>query len=281
MPVEIGKAWTDRLLRPDWRAPAGVHAFTTLRAGGVSRGAWGAADGQGGGMNVSLGCGDDPRAVLSNRGELRRLLPAEPLWLHQVHGCEVLDADEPDQGGLGEQGGCRSEPQADAAVTTRANRVLAVLTADCMAVLLTDEEGSVVGAAHAGWRGLAGGVLEATVARMREVQPQARAIRAHLGPAIGPRAFEVGDEVRQAFCDLDAGAQEAFVPGLAHGKWVADLYALARRRLQALGVGPVTGGSACTFSDAQCFYSFRRDRTTGRMATLIWREGPGSTLIGV
>jgi YfiH family protein len=197
------------------------------------------------------------RALVTTRGEGEPALPAAPVWLRQVHGRRVVDA---------ERAGAR--PQADASVARRANVVCAVQAADCMPVLLADEDGSVVGAAHAGWRGLAAGVIEATVDEMRV---PARTLMAWLGPAIGPQAYEVGEEVRAAFLEGDAGAVEAFTPNRP-GHWLLDLYAAARRRLAARGVARVYGGGFCTYSDAARFPSWRRDRTRERIAAFVWLE---------
>jgi YfiH family protein len=241
---------------PDWPAPANVHALMTTRAGGVSLPPYDS-------FNTASHVGDDPSTVAENRRLLRQWLPAEPLWLNQVHGCAVVSE-------------CGTEiPAADAGVAFDANAVRAILTADCLPVLFCDDGGTVVAAAHAGWRGLAGGVLEATVAAMR-VPPES--IMAWLGAAIGPDAFEVGDEVRENFVSQHPLAAIAFRPALpgtldgAPRKWLADLYALARIRLSACGVTRVYGGGLCTFSDAQRFYSYRRAAQTGRMVSLIWRE---------
>ena len=238
------------LIIPDWPAPPGVRSLTTTRAGGVSAGPYA-------GLNLGDHVADDPAAVAENRARLRRFLPAEPAWLKQVHRAEVADADQ--AGGV---------PEADAAVARRPGAVCAVLTADCLPVLLCDRAGSVVAAAHAGWRGLAGGVLEAAVAAMG-VAPEA--VLAWLGPAIGPAAFEVGGEVREAFLSHDPAAEAAFVAG-PEGKWLADIFLLARLRLAKIGVTAVYGGGVCTHADGARFYSYRRDGATGRMASLIWRE---------
>jgi YfiH family protein len=235
---------------PDWPAPAHVHALVTTRAGGVSRGPYAA-------MNLALHVGDDAAAVAENRRRLRLRLPAEPRWLEQVHGKLAVDA-------ASAQPGCR----ADASVAGAREVVCAVLTADCLPVLLCDEAGSAVAAAHAGWRGLAGGVVEAAVAAMRRPPEN---LLAWLGPAIGPQAFEVGDEVREAFLAGAPAAAAAFTPR-AGGKWLADLYRLATLRLNALGVSRVFGGGFCTYREAERFYSFRREGRTGRMASLIWME---------
>jgi hypothetical protein len=194
--------------------------------------------------------------VAANRASLRRQLPAEPGWLRQVHSARVVEL------------GRESNPEADAAVTRRAGEVCVVLTADCLPVLFCDRAGSVVAAAHAGWRGLANGVLEATVAAM---QVPSDDILAWLGAAIGPQAFEVGDEVRQAFVAQHAEAAAAFVPH-APGKWLADIYRLARIRLNHVGVQAIYGGGRCTYTEADSFYSYRRDGVTGRMASLVWLE---------
>jgi YfiH family protein len=241
-------------LIPDWPAPANVRAFMTTRGGGVSRPPWDS-------LNPASHVGDDPAAVAENRRVLRADLPAEPLWLDQVHGTCVAEAagDEP--------------PCADAGLARQPGHVCAVLTADCLPVLFCDRAGTVVAAAHAGWRGLAAGVLEETVAKMA-VPPGE--VLAWLGAAIGPDAFEVGDEVREAFVSRHPLTAVAFRPAFpgtldeAPKKWLADIYALARIRLAAAGVGEVYGGGLCTVSDPARFYSYRRDGTTGRMASLVW-----------
>jgi len=266
------------VLCPDWPAPAGVRAFATLRTGGVSSGPWGLAGGAAGGWNLGAHCGDAPGDVAENRARLRRRLPAEPLWLDQVHGVAVLDADAwvgaaapPPEGDAPPPEGDAQplpRPVADAAVTSARGRVLAVLTADCLPVLVADAHGVAVGIAHAGWRGLAAGVVECTVEALRA--KGARTPVAWLGPAIGARRFEVGDDVRQAFVAHDVRAASAFVALPAPGKWLADLCALARLRLAGCGVTQVSGGGACTASDPARFYSYRRDRDTGRMASLVW-----------
>jgi YfiH family protein len=248
------------LIRPDWSgAPAAVGALSTVRGGGVSRVPYDDGAG-GGGLNLGLHVEDCAADVLENRARLAALLPAEPAWLTQVHGTSVVDA------ALAE-----GVPVADASYTTRPGVVCAILTADCLPVLFCDTAGRVVGAAHAGWRGLAGGVLENTVAAMRAAG--ASELMAWLGPAIGPRQFEVGEEVRQAFAGLGQDALSAFQPvGTRPGKYLADIYALARIRLRAQGVLQVAGGGRCTVSEAGLFYSYRRDRVTGRMASLVWIE---------
>lgn len=219
----------------------------TTREGGVSEPPWA-------GFNLGDHVGDDPRHVAANRARLREQLPAEPGWLRQVHSARVVEL------------GRDVSREADASFSREAGQVCAVLTADCLPVLFCDQAGSVVAAAHAGWRGLAGGVLEATVAAMRVPPAQ---ILAWMGAAIGPQAFEVGDDVREAFVSQHPATAGAFVPH-ASGKWLADIYALARIRLAATGVHAVYGGGRCTVSEADRFFSYRRDGVTGRMATLIW-----------
>ena len=235
---------------PDWDAPATVHALATTRAGGVSRPPYD-------GFNLATHVGDDPRCVAANRLALRRRLPAEPLWLDQVHGTRVLDAEQ-----AGEH------LPADACVARSAGQVCAVLSADCLPVLFCAVEGTAVAAAHAGWRGLAAGVLEQTVAAMAVAPEQ---VMAWFGPAISQSAFQVGAEVREVFCAHDPRAASAFV-AQGQDKWLCDLTALARQRLAAVGVCRVFGGGLCTVADAQRFYSYRRDGVTGRMAALIWLE---------
>lgn len=239
-----------QLIKPDWPAPASVHALVTTRTGGVSLPPFDS-------LNLGDHVGDDPAAVALNRQRLRGFLPAEPCWLRQVHGTVVAPAD-----------GQRDTLEADASVAFGPGVVCAVLTADCLPVLFCDRQGSRVVAAHAGWRGLAAGILESSVAAMR-CDPAD--VMAWLGPAIGPKAFEVGEEVREAFVQDLPAAAAAFLPGLP-GKWLADIYELARQKLVRAGVEAVYGGGLCTYTDAERFYSYRRDRTTGRMAALVWLE---------
>lgn len=236
-------------IRPDWPAPANVRALMTTRAGGVSAAPWAS-------LNLGDHVGDDPAHVAANRAHLRAALPADPAWLKQVHSARVVEA-----------GG--GDIEADACFTRVPGRVCAVLTADCLPVLFCDRAGSVVAAAHAGWRGLAGGVLEAAVDAMA-VPPDE--ILAWMGAAIGPHAFEVGDDVREAFLAQHADAARAFVPQRAPGKWLADIYALARIRLAHAGVLAVSGGGRCTFTEPAAFFSYRRDGVTGRMAALVWLD---------
>lgn len=235
---------------PDWPAPASVRAIVTTRHGGVSAGPYAT-------LNLGAHVGDSPVAVARNRAILRACLPGEPVWLEQVHGIDVVDA-----------GVAPAGSRADASVARRAGAVCAVQTADCLPVLFCDDDGQVVAAAHAGWRGLLAGVLEATLARM-DVAP--RQVMAWMGPAIGPAAFEVGQEVRDAFAAADRRDASAFAPGARHGKWQADLFQLARQRLARCGVERVFGGGVCTYSDPERYFSYRRDGVTGRFATLVWR----------
>lgn len=241
------------LILPDWPVAPGVRAAFTLRSRGVSRPPFDT-------FNVAAHVGDEPGAVAENRARLRsRLgLQAQPAWLEQVHGQRVVDLDSGTAGPLG---------PADAAVTRTPGRICVIQVADCMPVLFAAADGSVVGAAHAGWRGLAGGVLEATVRAMHAPPAQ---LLAWLGPAIGQAHFEVGEEVRAALLAADPGAVAAFATN-ARGRWQCDLYALARRRLAALGVSSVHGGAWCTYADDRRFFSYRRDGRCGRMAALIWR----------
>ncbi|MEO8408869.1 MAG: peptidoglycan editing factor PgeF [Oxalobacteraceae bacterium] len=246
------------LIIPDWPdLPASVGALSTTRRGGVSRAPY--DDGSGArGLNLGAHVLDCPLHVGENRNLLRTVLPADPAWLEQVHGTVIVDA-------VGRSDG----PAADASFTTASNTVCAIMTADCLPVLFCDRLGRVVAAAHAGWRGLAAGILEKTVACMRAAG--ADEITAWLGPAIGPEYFEVGEDVRQAFVAHDAAASNAFKPIAGQGgKYLADIYALARARLRHAGVQSINGGGFCTFGDARRFYSYRRDKVTGRMASLIW-----------
>jgi YfiH family protein len=238
------------MIVPDWPAPGNVRSASTTRSGGVSVPPYDT-------FNLAEHVGDSPAAVAANRTRLRQRLdlPSEPLWLEQVHGRKVVDADT---AGL--------RPAADASFSRRPGRVCAVMTADCLPVLLCDRAGTAVAAAHAGWRGLAAGVLEASVEAMAVDPGQ---LLAWLGPAIGAQAFEVGGEVRTAFTAAHARAADAFTVR-PNGRWLADIYALARIRLQAAGVGAVYGGGRCTCSEPDAFFSYRREQVTGRMASLIW-----------
>lgn len=240
-----------RFLHPDWPAPAHINAAVSTRLDGYSHGVWR-------GLNLADHCGDEPSAVAANRKLLADalVLPQTPRWLWQVHGTTVVQMPAVEK-----------LPQADACWSTMPGVVCPVLTADCLPVLFCDVEGTVVAAAHAGWRGLLNGMLEATAAAL-PVAPQR--LMAWLGPAIGPDAFVVGSEVRNAFVARDRQAAEAFKPGLRPDRFFADLYVLARQRLAGAGLAAIYGGGLCTFSDPGRFYSYRRDKITGRMASLIW-----------
>jgi len=235
---------------PDWPAPSHVKSFITTRQGGVSKVPYDS-------LNLAGHVGDDPMAVAHNRRLLKEALqlPADPFWLNQVHGCQVVDSAT-----------ALPDCTADAVVSERPGDVCAVLTADCLPLLLTDRDGSQVCAVHAGWRGLAAGVIESAVSRMRA---QRRDLLVWLGPAIGPDVFEVGGEVRQAFVAQTSEDAEAFRQRDSQ-HWLADIYTLARLRLQRLGVGYIGGGDYCTLSQTALFYSYRREGVTGRMASLIW-----------
>jgi YfiH family protein len=242
------------LLLPDWpNLPAQFGAGMTLRTGGVSLAPYD-------GFNLGAHVGDQIEHVMQNRTMLAKALPNEPEWLTQVHSATVLNLDEKQHNLV-----------ADACITTQANVVCAVLTADCLPVLFCDAKNGVVGAAHAGWRGLAEGVLENTIAAMQSAGANPAQIVVWLGPAIGPSKFEIGAEVRARFVEEDASAAVAFMPSTSiAGKFYADIYQLARMRLQNVGVHHISGGEFCTFSEPEKFYSYRRDGVTGRMASLIW-----------
>lgn len=258
--------FTAQQLIPQWPAPATVRAFTTLRH------PLGRSQPPFDHLNLGARCGDDSGAVQHNRALLQRAarMPAPPRWLNQVHGVAVqrFSAFDP-------HARASDEPAADAAVTDTPDVVLAVLTADCLPVVLCAADGREVAVAHAGWRGLCSGVLEATVAALHTPASQ---VLAWLGPAAGPSAYEVGAEVRDAFLARDAKAEGAFV-ATRPGHWLCDLYLLAHQRLHGVGVVQVFGGEHCTLSDPQRFFSHRRDRSSGRMATLAWiaRDTPGHT----
>lgn len=236
---------------PDWPAPPGVRALQTTRQGGVSQGPYAS-------LNLGDHVGDIPESVAANRQRLLGFLPKQPLWLHQVHGIVVADTEK----------GCDGI-SADASVARRTGDVCAVLTADCLPVLLCNDSGTVVAAVHAGWRSLAGGIIEAAVRKMACPGQQ---IMAWLGPAIGPEHFEVGEEVRAAFVAQNLQAREAFFPGEKEGKWLGDLCGLARQRLSCLGVHRVYGGHWCTMRDRALFFSYRREGNTGRMGSFIWLQ---------
>lgn len=240
-------------IHPNWPAPANVRSMQTTRNGGVSTGAFAS-------LNLGAHVNDDPIAVAANRQLLSAYLPSEPVWVNQVHGVEVIDAAA---------SSCLQN--ADASFTTKQNVVCVTMTADCLPVLLCDKKGTVVAAVHAGWRGLCDGVIEAAVAKM---QVPASELLVWLGPAIGPDAFEVGDDVREQFIAKDTNAGLAFRP---HGdKWLCNIYLIAQQRLNATGVTEVYGAGVnedfCTYTDEARFFSFRRDHVTGRMASMIWLE---------
>jgi len=235
---------------PDWPAPSRVRAFVTTRSGGVSDGPYAT-------MNLSTSGGDAAERVARNREIVRKRLPGDPHWMRQVHGVEVLEVDgEPRE----------ERPTADAAVSASRRAVCTVLTADCLPLLLCDAEGDRVGVAHAGWRGLAAGVIESTFHAMGT---SASKTLAWMGPAIGPKAFEVGPEVREAFLAKDPRAAGGFAPHTP-GKYLGNLYALARQRLEALGVTAIFGGGFCTYYDTRRFFSYRREKQSGRMGAFIW-----------
>ena len=241
---------------PDWPAPARVRALVTTRAGGISSGPYAS-------LNLGFHTDDDPANAAQNRARLQQHLPQPPKWLAQVHGTEVVDADT-----------LKHVPEADASVASVPGTVCAILVADCLPILLADRAGTCVGAAHAGWRGLAGGVIANTVARMTAAPAD---LIAYIGPGIGPTAFEVGDDVLRAFCANAPELEAAFAP-LRPGKWLCDLPRLARDALHRAGVTHVYGGTLCAYSDPERFYSYRRDRITGRMAALVWLTPQPETL---
>jgi YfiH family protein len=251
-------------ITPSWPAPANVKALQTTRIGGVSQAPYAS-------LNLGTHVKDDAIAVSKNRQLLSPYLPSEPVWVNQVHGVEVIDAA---------QSTCLQD--ADASFTTQANVVCVAMTADCLPVLLCDKAGTVVAAVHSGWRGLCDGAIEAVINKLPVEKSE---ILAWLGPAIGPDAFEVGDEVRQQFIQHDKQAEQAFKPHADHKinqKWLCNMYLIAQQRLQKLGVTQIYGGSDhglydknhsenfCTYTDETRFFSFRRDNVTGRMASLIW-----------
>jgi YfiH family protein len=239
-------------IQPDWPAPPWIKAYTTLRTGGTSPAPYND-------FNLALDVGDKTEVVESNRVLLQQTLnlPTEPIWIKQIHSNIVIPAlDE------------NKHKQADASFSKNINQICAVLTADCLPVLLCDRQGSFVAAIHAGWRGLTNGIIEKT---LFAIQPGNGQILAWLGPAISQKHFEVGDEVRDCFLQNDPSAASAFIPTKI-GHWLCDLYTLARLQLKKIGISAIYGGEYCTFRDVDKFYSYRRDtRTTGRIASLIWR----------
>ncbi|GMR03578.1 MAG: purine nucleoside phosphorylase YfiH [Gammaproteobacteria bacterium] len=241
-----------KFIYPDWSAPKNIKAITTTRVGGVSCAPFDS-------FNLGDCVGDNPDDVRRNRALLHETLnlPSDPVWLKQMHGTNVVDASKVESG-----------VEADGGYTDQPGVVCAVLTADCLPVFLCDKEGTKVGLLHAGWRGLAAGIIEAGIRRMRT---PAAEILAWLGPGIGPASYEIGDEVRQAFIQKDPDLTGAFAPS-QNGRWLADLYALARRELHAQGVRMISGGDHCTLRESELFFSHRRDGTCGRMASLIWLD---------
>lgn len=241
----------------------GVNYFCTTRAGGFSTGPWAS-------LNMGLHTGDDAANVAENRNRLRSTLPAEPIWLKQVHGADVYDADA----GPAAASPVNIEiPVADAAITSCTNRVIAIMTADCLPVVLASTDGQVLGVAHAGWRGLAAGVLEQTLDALRRRASAQTRWRAWIGPAISQSCFEVGPDVFDAFMAHDARSSVFFAGIVGKEKWLADLPALARHRLHQAGVDSVELSGDCTFRRADLYYSYRREPTTGRMATVAWLTG--------
>jgi polyphenol oxidase len=247
-------------IEPNWIVPQPIKAFCSTRVGGVSKPPFD-------NFNLGLNAGDDPADVIQNRAFLRSILPSEPIWLKQIHGVTVSTPASRKVIGEGPF-------EADASVTNIPEEVLAVLTADCMPVLFASKNGEVIGAAHAGWRGLSGGVLENTIKAMCQLSPSLspQDISAWMGPAIGPTAFEVGEDVLEAFSGQSQTIlSQAFRPILGQpDKYLADLYILAQDRLNSLGIKQIGGGGFCTFTDEQHFFSYRRDKATGRFASFIW-----------
>lgn len=245
-------------ITPNWPAPANVLAVQTTRIGGASLAPYHS-------LNLGAHLNDNAIAVAHNRQLLSPYLPSEPVWINQVHGIKAIDAA---------MAGCAIE--ADAAYTIKANTVCVTMTADCLPVLLCDQAGTVVAALHAGWKGLLDGVIESTVQSMLLAMPNliSQHLMAWLGPAIGPQAFEVGSEVREAFIRVDANAALAFLSAsnseINPDKWLCNIYQLARQRLNTMGVSQIYGGDLCTYTDKERFFSYRRDNVTGRMATMIW-----------
>lgn len=244
---------SDGWVVPDWPLPPNVRCLVTTRAGGVSQGAFAS-------LNLANHVGDDPVAVAANRARLCQAIGASPIWLNQVHGTRVIDATL--------FAGSAEPPEADAAFSSKKGVACIVMTADCLPVLFCDETGTVVAAAHAGWRGLLAGVLEETIMAMGV---PGKTLTAYFGPAIGPAAFEVGDDVRSAFVDHDRHASTAFKPS-SPNKWLANIYALAEQRLKKHGLVRVFGGARCTVNEPEHFFSYRRDQQTGRMASMIWLD---------
>lgn len=237
----------------EWPAPARVKAYYTTRSDGVSKGPYSQ-------FNLATHVDDEPAAVAENRQRLRTQLelPEEPLWLRQTHSTLAIDASD-----------YHDDIEADACYSHAHSQVCVVMTADCLPLLISNQAGTEVAAVHAGWRGLVNGAIENT---LNKFQAPMSELLVWLGPAIGPRHFEVGAEVKQAFCDTEPMAEQAFVVSINAGRFMADIYTLARQRLQRQGVTQIFGGKLCTYSDAEQFYSFRRHAITGRMASLVWIE---------
>ncbi|NOH93457.1 peptidoglycan editing factor PgeF [Vibrio sp. AIC-3] len=244
------------MIIPDWNAPQNVKAFASTRFDGCSTGAYQ-------GLNLGMHVGDDASLVENNRAWLKQHanMPAAPVWLHQTHSTDVVTVLHPTADIL----------DADGTFTTAKGVVCSAMTADCLPVILTDTKGTQVAAVHAGWRGLAGGILENAVAKFSNLGSENKII-AWLGPAIGKQAFEVGDDVLEAFVSFDSQAKLAFEAKAEPGKWLANMSQLATQRLNKVGVTSVTDSNLCTFADADAFYSYRRDGITGRQATFIWLE---------
>lgn len=245
-----------QFIRPQWPAPKHVKAIVTTRIGGVSQGRFS-------GFNLSAHVGDEIQAVADNHAQLRKAasLPSDPIWLNQHHGTNVVEIKQP----------TTHHPRADGVITSQPQCVLAVLTADCLPVYLTDQQGTFVAVVHAGWRGLAAGILAQAIGCF----PRGQQLMAWLGPAIGPQAFQVRGDVYQAFVEQEP--QHALAFRRVGDAWFADLYQLARQKLAYLGVHDCFGGDFCTFSDARRFFSYRRDgQMTGRMASLIWKSAETS-----
>ena len=244
---------TPEIIEPNWPAPKNIRAYSTTRMGGVSEGGYSH-------FNLAQHVGDNIEHVEKNRQQLidHLKLPSQPVWLNQIHGIQVSDAAID----------AVEIPEADASYSFELNKVCSVMTADCLPVLICNRNGTKVAAVHAGWRGLANGVIEASIAALNE---KASELMVWLGPAIGPKHFEVGEEVRQIFVNDLSKTSQAFVPHKAE-HYLADIYQLARMRLNRLGIDAIYGGEFCTYTDAEHFYSYRRDGKTGRQASLIWIE---------
>lgn len=243
-------------IKPEWNLPDNVQAMVTTRIGGYSQTPWQ-------GFNLALHVNDKPELVAKNRALLRKNLPAEPYWLEQTHSCRVIEHPQTIEKSL--------PPNADGSFSCQKNQVCVVMTADCLPLLISNKQGTAVAALHAGWRGLADGIIEEGIALLLNASQCLPAdLTVWLGPAIGPKAFEVGEDVRQIFLTIQP-CEEAFlpIPGKP-GKWLANIYLLAKQRLAALGINDINGGEYCTFTNQEQFYSYRRDGVTGRMASLIW-----------